>query len=107
MPRTGRPGLSSKEKLELWRRWKDGQSLSEIGRFLGKHAGSIHGVLSAHGGIHPSVSKRRACVLTFEEREEISHHPASGSSLRVIAVCLGRSASTISREINRNGGIEN
>lgn len=106
MPRTGRPGLSPKEKQELWRRWKDGQSLSEIGRFLGKHAGSIHGVLSSHGGIHPALPKRRLSALTLLEREEISRHLALGNSLRSIAICLGRSASTISREINRNGGIE-
>lgn len=53
MPRTGRPGLSAQQKKELWIRWKDSQSLSEIGRSLGKHAGSIHGVLSASGGIAP------------------------------------------------------
>ena len=45
MPRTGRPGLTHREKRELWYRWKAGQTLSEIGRALGKHAGSVHGVL--------------------------------------------------------------
>jgi transposase InsO family protein len=51
MARMGRPGLSSAQKAELWQRWKSGQSLSDIGRALGKHAGSVHGVLSANGGI--------------------------------------------------------
>jgi IS30 family transposase len=58
MPRTGRPGLSTQQKKELWTRWKDGQSLSEIGRALGKHAGSIHTVLSGHGGIAPRERRR-------------------------------------------------
>ena len=40
MARTGRPGLSLHQKKELWQRWKDGQSLSDIGRALGKHAAS-------------------------------------------------------------------
>ena len=49
MAKMGRPGLNSKQKQELWSRWKNGQSLTEIGLALGKHAGSIHGVLSSHG----------------------------------------------------------
>jgi hypothetical protein len=53
MAQMGRPRLSSEQKQELWRRWKDGQSLTAIGILLGKHAGSINGVLSANGGIMP------------------------------------------------------
>jgi hypothetical protein len=43
MAQMGRPGLSRQQKQELWARWKAGQSLSDIGRSLGKHAGSIFG----------------------------------------------------------------
>ena len=107
MSRTGRPGLSLQQKKELWNRWKDGQSLSEIGRVLGKHAGSIHGVLSANGGIAPRIRKARAGSLTFAEREEISRGLATNSSLRSIAKQLGRAPSTISREIARNGNSKN
>ena len=106
MPRTGRPGLSALQKKELWNRWKNGQSLSEIGRALGKHAGSIHGVLSANGGIAPRERKQRGDALTLSEREEISRSLAMQCSLRSIANRLGRAPSTISREINRNGGIQ-
>jgi hypothetical protein len=38
------------------------------------------------------------------EREEISRGLAAGLSIRVIAGQLGRAASTISREVNGNGG---
>ena len=106
MPRTGRPGLSAQQKKELWNRWKNGQSLSEIGRALGKHAGSIHGVLSANGGIFPLEKKRRRNTLSLAEREEISRCLATQCSMRSIAQHLGRAPSTISREINRNGGIQ-
>ena len=106
MPRTGRPGPSALQKKELWNRWKDGQLLSEIGRALGKHAGSIHGVLSANGGIAPHERKRRNGALTLSEREEISRSLAAQCSLRSIAQRLGRAPSTISREINRNGGVQ-
>jgi len=53
MARVRRPGLSDAQKAELWQRWRDGQSLTEIGRAVSKHAGSIHGVVSARGGIVP------------------------------------------------------
>jgi IS30 family transposase len=106
MPRTGRPGLSAQQKKELWNRWKNGQSLSEIGRALGKDAGSIHGVLSANGGIFPLEKRRRRGTLSLAEREEISRCLATQCSMRSIAQRLGRAPSTISREINRNGGIQ-
>lgn len=104
MARMGRPGLSDNQKKELWRRWKDGQTLSEIGLALCRHAGSIHGVLSARGGIAPVDRRRSAVTLTLPEREEISRGLAAGQSIRDIAAGLGRSPSTISREIARNGG---
>jgi IS30 family transposase len=43
--------------------------------------------------------------LRFEEREEISRGLAAGLSLRAIAAQLGRSPSTISREIAAHGGL--
>jgi IS30 family transposase len=43
-------------------------------------------------------------ALTLAEREEISRGIAVGQSLRSIAGCLGRSPSTVSREVERNGG---
>jgi IS30 family transposase len=104
MPRTGRPGLSYRQKRELWHRWKAGQSLSEIGRALGKHAGSVHGVLAATGGIEPRLRQRSTRSLQLNEREEISRGLGQGLSLRRIARGIRRSASTISREITRNGG---
>ncbi|WP_420846860.1 helix-turn-helix domain-containing protein, partial [Microvirga tunisiensis] len=45
MARMGRPGLSAEQKRELWTRWKEGWSLSDIGRALGKHAGSVFGIV--------------------------------------------------------------
>lgn len=43
-------------------------------------------------------------ALSQVEREEISREITTQSSMRTIAVLLGRSLSTISREIKRNGG---
>jgi len=100
----GRPGLSDAQKAELWRRWKEGQSLTEIGLALSKHAGSIHGVISARGGIAPAARRRSPTALTLTEREEISRGLAAQHSVRGIASTIGRSPSTVSREISRHGG---
>jgi IS30 family transposase len=104
MAQMGRPGLSRQQKVELWARWKAGQSLSDIGRSLGKHAGSIFGVLSAKGGIAPAARGRSRLSLSLHEREEISRGLVAGLSMRKIATQLGRAPSTISREIRRNEG---
>lgn len=104
MGQMGRPGLSAAQKAALWQRWKQGQSLSEIGRALGKHAGSIHGVVSSNGGYIPAGRRRSRSALTLAEREEISRGLAADRSIRHIAATLGRAPSTVSREIIRCGG---
>lgn len=106
MAQLGRPGLSTAQKRELWQLWKEGQSLSEIGRAFERHAGSIFGVVKAHGGIVPAERCRGPRALTLAEREEISRGIAAGRSIRATASILGRAPSTVSREIRRNGGAQ-
>jgi IS30 family transposase len=102
----GRPGMSRGEKVELWRRWKAGESLSDISRALAKNPGSVHGVLSSNGGICPRPRKRSPRALSRLQREEISRGLASGETQSSIARRIGRRPSTVSREIRRNGGRE-
>jgi hypothetical protein len=104
--RLGRPGgLSIAGKKELWERWGAGESISDLAwRALQKPPGSIQGMLQATGGFSPPDQRRRRCALTPAEREEISRGLAAGEPLRAIARRLGRSASTVCREVNRNGG---
>src|SRR5579864_116793 len=99
-----RRGLSAEQKAELWKRWKAGQSLNEIGRALGRDHVVVHFVLARHGGIAPLVRHRSRRVLTLAEREDISRGMASGCSMRVIAQRLSRASSTVSREVARHGG---
>jgi hypothetical protein len=68
-------GLSRVQKSELWRRWKAGQSLHEIGRAFGKEHSSIPCLLPRHGGIVPAVRRRPRRVRTAVEREDISRGP--------------------------------
>ena len=51
--RSGRLGLSSIDKREIWSRWKAGRTLHEIGRVFGKCHNTIRAVLLPHGGIPP------------------------------------------------------
>jgi len=97
-------GLSAIDKREIWSRWKAGQTLHEIGRAYGKRHNTIRAVLLPRGGILPVARRRSRLALTFAEREDISRGMASGSSIREIASCLHRAASTVSREIARHGG---
>ena len=53
------------------------------------------------------MKQRSRLALTLSEREEISRGLATQQSLRAIAKQLGRSPSTISREIHRNLGYDN
>ena len=94
------------QKTEMWDRWQRGESLNAIGRVFDRHSSSIFEQLSPSGGIRPAPRRRSRLALTPGEREEISRGIASGLSLRSIAAQLGRSPSTISREITRNGGLE-
>ena len=97
-------GLSAEQKSDVWRRWKSGQTLHEIGRAFGKEHSSIRCLVSRHGGIAPAVRRRALLALTLPEREEISRGLASGSSIREIAKCLERAVSSVSREVARHGG---
>jgi hypothetical protein len=56
----------------MWRRWKAGESLHEIGRAFGKGHGSIRFLLTQRGGIVPAARRRSPRTLTLAEREDIS-----------------------------------
>ena len=99
-----RDRLSTEQRIDMWRRWKAGESLHEIGRAFGKGHGSIRFLLTQRGGIVPAARRRSLRTLTLAEREDISRGIASGSSIREIANGLQRAVSTVSREVSRHGG---
>jgi len=99
-----RTRLSASQRVEVWRRWKAGESLHGIGRALGKAHPVIHVLLKRHCGIAPLVRHRSRTALTLQEREDISRGIACGWSIRAIAKGLDRAASTVGREVARHGG---
>jgi len=99
-------GFGAAAKAELWDRWQRGESLKAIGRAFDKPSSSIYFQLAPHGGIRPAPRRRSKLALTLVEREEISRGIAAAESARSLARKLGRSPSTVSREISRNGGYD-
>ena len=71
-----------------------------------QRSSSVFSVISPTGGIRPPNRHRAKQVLSLSEREEISRWLSMRCSLRSIARHLGRSPSTISREVQRNGGAD-
>ena len=101
-----RINYTPEQKTEMWDRWQRGESLNVIGRAFDQPSSSIFRQLSPTGGIRPAPRRRSQLALSLLEREEISRGLARYHSLRSIAAQLGRSPSTISREIERNGGYD-
>ncbi len=104
MGQRNRRGFTAAEKTEMWDRWQRGESLKAIGRAFGKPSSSIYFQVSPYGGVRPVPRRRSRLALTLSDREMISRGIAACQSARSMARLLGRSPSTISREINRNGG---
>jgi len=98
--------FTAAEKQELWDRWQRGESLKAIGRAFGKPSSSIYFQLAPYGGIRPAPRRRSRLALTLTEREAISRGIVARQSIRSMARSLGRSPSTMSREIRRNGGYD-
>ena len=96
---------SEEQKSQMWDRWQKGESLHSIARLFDRGHSSVSRIISITGGIRPPQRRRSRLALSLSERESISRSLATGSSMRMIATQLDRSPSTISREINRKGGL--
>ena len=96
--------LTEAVKDAIWELRAEGLSDREIGRRLGLPRGSVSNHLARTGGIRPRARRRPERCLSLEEREEVSRGIARGHSAREIARALGRSHTTVTREIDRCGG---
>ena len=105
MKRRQRIIYTEEQKALMWDRWQKGDSLGTIARLFDRGHSSVERILQETGGIRPAPRRRSPLALTLAEREEISRAVVAGHSIRFVANSLGRAPSTISREINRNGGL--
>ncbi len=104
MKRRTRIYYTQTQKTLMWDRWQRGDTMHDIARLFDRGHSSVQRILTENGGIRPRERKRSSQGLTLAEREVISRGLASQLSMRTIATQLGRSPSTVSREIHRNGG---
>ena len=95
---------SEEQKSLMWDRWQKGDSQEKIAQLFDRTHGSVARILRRTGGIRPPNRTRSRRTVSLAEREEISRGVVSGRSLRSIAASLGRVPSTVSREVNGNGG---
>jgi IS30 family transposase len=95
---------NAQQRAVIWDRYQQGETLHDIAKFFDRGHSSIQGIVVKTGGIRPPDKKRSSSCLTAQEREEISRGISSHLSIREIANQLNRAPSTVSREVNRNGG---
>jgi IS30 family transposase len=96
--------LSPEEKAEIRRLASKGLPVREIARQMGRPPTTIVDFIERTQRLTAPVRERSARQLCLAEREEISRGLAEGRSVRVIAARIGRSPSTVCREVVRNGG---
>lgn len=86
----------------FWAGVRAGLGVEEAAAAVGVSGSKGWGWFGDRGGVMPPVTAgRRARCLSFAEREEIAVLRAAKLGVRKIAERLGRSASTISRELRR------
>jgi transposase, IS30 family len=96
--------FSEEERQTIWDMREAGVPVKRIARHLGRQNVSLRKFIADAGGKRPTPRQRSELRLSLEEREEISRGLAAGDSIRAIAESLGRSPSTVCREVNANGG---
>ena len=96
--------LTSQDVEVLWSRWQQGEPAVQISAVLGCDKATVTWYVDRAGGFRPRERRRAARSLRLVEREEISRGLAADEGVRAMARRLGRSPSTISRELARHGG---
>jgi IS30 family transposase len=96
--------LTLQEKDEIRRLAATGLPSRQIGRLMGRADRTVGDYIDRMKRNPPRTRQRSVRQLRLAEREEISRGLAGGHSIRRIAAGIGRSASTVCREVARNGG---
>jgi len=87
----------------FWAAMQRGEFITDAAAEVGTYRQKGRGWLRESGGVRPRRGRGLlGRCLTFTEREEIAIARARGQGIRQIANSLGRSPSTISRELQRN-----
>ena len=104
MKRRTRINYTPEQKVIIWDRYKQGDSLHDIPRMFDRFHSTIMPTIHQAGGYRPPVRKRHRLAFSLDEKEEISRGLVAKRIIRDIAAKLSIAPSTISREIRRHGG---
>ena len=96
----------SEERELILRLRAGGLGRMEVVAATGRSRATVDRVVAEAGGLPPRRGGRSDGALSLEEREEISRGLRAGQSFRAIARLLQRAPSSISREVNNNGGCD-
>ena len=96
--------LTQEQQERVWQLWVEGRSPRAIGREVGFWAQGVRNFVGHTGGVRPPKRRRSEHCLSKVEREEISRGLARGEGFRAIGRAISRDHTTVSREVNRNGG---
>jgi len=87
----------------FWASWQAGEFLTDASAVACTHRHRGLAWLRQAGGVRPRRGRNlQGRYLSFAEREEVALARVAGESMRSVAARLGRSPSTISRELSRN-----
>src|ERR1700728_283913 len=100
----GRPGVWQREQVQrFWVKIAEGLTSEDAALAVGVSSPGGSRWFREAGGMRPiSLDPLSSRYLSFAEREEIAIFRAQGAGVREIARQVGRSPSTISRELRRN-----
>jgi DNA-binding NarL/FixJ family response regulator len=99
---SGRPVLAVECRGPFWAVIRAGGAVERAGVAAGVSESTARRWFRERGGVMPAVRMyERVRGLRFTEREEIAVLRAQGLGVRAIARVLGRSPSTVSRELRR------
>jgi IS30 family transposase len=96
--------LSDHERRELRRRVAEGETFAHAAAGVGCSTKSVQRLIARTGGLRERLTARSPRRLSVADREELTRGLVAGDSLQRIAGRVGRPASTLSREVARNGG---
>jgi IS30 family transposase len=102
MKSPGPPSHRREVEREFWRRIATGVTAEEAAISVGASQAVGARWFRHRGGMPIDLSPRTGRYLSFHEREEIAILKVQGAGVREIARQVGRSPSTISRELRRN-----
>ncbi len=103
MKSPGHPTHRREVERLFWREVAKGLSSEEAALAVGASSAAGSRWFRERGGMPTfMIAPLSGRYLSFQEREEIAMRRAQGAGVREIARCLGRSPSTISRELRRN-----